>query len=815
MRIFLFIISTLITLALIYALSRPWGQIPPLGKLVSPQQGFWQNAESSDIPASENISINGLKGKVDVYMDDRLVPHVFAENDEDAWYVQGYLHAKYRLWQMEFQTLAAAGRISEKMGDNPQFLRFDREQRRMGMVYAAELAAKEMESDPQSKLAYDAYTAGVNFYIDNLTEAALPLEYKLLNYKPERWSIFKSALFLKQMSKTLAGFDRDLEFSNMKSVFSDAEMNVLFPQVHDSLVPIIPKGSFFAAAGFIPVKPADADSNYFGLDSTLIRTTESGRPKRNNGSNSWVVAGSNTLSGYPILCNDPHLELSLPSIWYEMQITTPTMNVYGATFPGTPCVIIGFNKDIAFGFTNAQRDVRDYYFINFKDDNKQEYWFNNAWQSTTLRIDTIKIKGGADFYDTVAHTAFGPVMYDRSFTGEDLNGRAIALKWTAHEPSNEGLMWIHLNRATSYVEFEEAIKIFKTPGQNMTFASRSGDIAIWQQAKFPARWEGQGNYIMPGNDSSYMWQGYIPQEENPHVMNPPSGYIQSANQRPVDATYPYYIPGNYITSRGIAIARKLDSMQGIVPEDMMQLQLDVHSVFAQAATGLLLKNIDENRISGEAGTFLDILKNWNFRSTADAMAPTIFQTWWDSLEMEIWKDEISRVSHNYTYPDDQTLYELLVKDSAMKYIDDINTAEVETIQDVVTSAFDKAAKELKKAENAGRLEWWKHKNPSINHLLRTAFLPFGRQGLALGGWNNTINAITTSHGPSWRMIVHMTDPVEAYGIYPGGQSGNPGSRFYENFIDDWAAGKYYKIWFMQADETSDKRIISKISFSNS
>ncbi|MBA2746754.1 MAG: penicillin acylase family protein, partial [Flavisolibacter sp.] len=681
------------------------------------------------------------------------------------WYVQGYLHAKYRLWQMEFQTIAASGRISEKLGNDPRFLRFDREQRRLGMVHAAELATQEIQADQQSRDAYEAYAAGVNAYIYHLTEASLPLEYKILNYKPERWSVLKSALFLKQMSKTLAGHDRDLEFTNMKNVFSEEEMSMLFPQVPDALVPIVPEGTGFAAPGIIPVKPASADSLYFKKDSFFINAEETGKPDRNNGSNSWIVNGSKTKSGAPILANDPHLELSLPSIWYEIQITTPNMNVYGASFPGTPCVIIGFNDNVAFGFTNAQRDVKDYYYVEFKDDSKKEYWFNNTWQAATLRIDTFRIKGAADFYDTVAYTVFGPVMYDQSFSTKNTEGRSIAVKWTAQEPSNEGLMWIKLNQASSYSDFESAIKTFKTPGQNMGFASKSGDIALWQQAKFPARWKGQGSYIMPGADSSYMWQGYIPQVENPHVINPSSGFIQSANQRPVDSTYPYFIPGNYITARGVAIHRQLDSMQGITPSDMMKLQLNVHSVFAEGASKLLLQYVNEERLDEKERAYVSVIRSWDHNTDPNSTAPTIFQTWWDSLEHLVWYDEISRVPYKVAYPDEQTLYELLIKDSAMRFVDNINTPHKDSLQELVTLAIQKATATLATSEAEGRLAWWKHKSPTIYHILKDAFLPFGRTGLEVGGWSNTINAITTSHGPSWRMIVHLTDTTEAFGIY--------------------------------------------------
>lgn len=813
MRIIPFLISSVITIALVYALNKKWGSIPPIGKFLSPQQGFWQNAEATDAYLSEELSFKNLKGKVSVYLDDRLVPHVFAEHDEDAYFVQGYLHAKYRLWQMELQTFAAAGRIAEHLGNDPKFINFDREQRRQGMVWAAENALKAFESDPASKATCDAYTAGVNAYINNLTESTLPIEYKLLDYRPEPWNNMKIALFLKQMSKTLAGYDEDLQNTASKGFISFEELMKLDPQVPDSLVPIIPKGTVFNAPGIVPVQPANADSLYFEKKDT-VRVIEVSKPNPNNGSNNWVVSGKKTQSGAPILCNDPHLELSFPSIWYEMQITTPNVNVYGATFPGSPNVIIGFNDNIAWGVTNAQRDVKDYYQIQFKDESRKEYLYNGEWKQTEFRVDTIKVRGGADVLDTIAFTVFGPVVYDRTFSVELSKNKAIALRWTAHDPSNEGLTFYKLNRAKNYDDYLEAIKLFNTPGQNFVFASKTGDIAIWQQGKFPARWYGQGMYMMPGTDSSYQWQGFIPQNENPHAMNPDTGFLQSANQRPVDSTYPYFIPGNYITSRGVAIDRKLSAMHQITPQHMMALQNDNYSVFAAAARPVLLKYVKDDELHAGAKKYLQMVRNWDLYANANSTGMTVFQTWFDSLENLVWKDEWTKYSLTVPAPPEQNLLEWIIKDSAFKYIDNTNTSQTETIYDLVTQALIKASPALKIRELEGKLEWAKYKDPTIYHLLKEAVMPFARK-IPVGGWSNIINATTHSHGPSWRMIVHLTATTEAYGVYPGGQSGNPGSKFYDNFVDTWAAGKYFSLWVMKQNESKDKRIIGILSFTNS
>lgn len=813
MRIVPFLVSTVITVALVFALNKRWGAIPELGRFLSPQTGFWQSARGTADGMNESFAFNNLKGKVSVYLDERLVPHVFAEKDEDAYFVQGFLHAKYRLFQMELSTYAAAGRIAEHLGSDSKFINFDREQRRNGMVYAAEQALKTFESDPVSKATCDAYTAGVNAYINSLTESTLPVEYKLLGFRPERWTNLKIALFLKQMSKTLAGYDSDLENTAAKPRLSFEDLMQLDKQVPDSLLPLVPKGTPFEAPGVVPVKPANADSLYFEKRDT-VKVTQLTKPNPLNGSNNWVVGGRKTASGAPILCNDPHLELTFPSVWYEIQITTPNVNVYGVSFPGSPNVIIGFNDDIAWGVTNAQRDVRDYYEIQFKDDSRQQYMYNGAWRPTQWRIDTVKVKGGTAVYDSVAYAVFGPVVYDRTFAKELSKNKAIALRWTAHDASNEGMTFYKLNRAKNYDDYLAAIETFTCPGQNFVFESRTGDIALWQQGRFPARWYGQGMYLMPGTDSNYQWQGFIPQGENPHAINPERGFLESANQRPVDSTYPYFIPGNYITPRGVAIEHNLAAMTGITVDDMKALQNNLYSPLAKEARNVLVKYIDEAALNADTKRYLDTVKAWDLNTTTTSTATTIYQTWMDSLKKGIWADEWRRDSIVNGYPSEETLVEWIAKDSAFKWIDDVSTTQKETLRDVVTTAFQKATVDLKREEAAGKLQWAKHKDPTIFHLLKDGVPAFARK-IAVGGWGNVINAVTKTHGPSWRMIVQLSTPTEAWGVYPGGQDGNPGSKFYDNFVDQWATGKYYRLWMMREAEKADQRIIGTLTFNHS
>jgi penicillin G amidase len=812
MRILLFSINAIITIALIFFLNKVWQlgdkSLPPLGKFVSPQEGFWQNAESVDKDFSSEIKLPQLKDRGEVYFDERMVPHVFANNEADAYFIQGYLHAKFRLWQMEFEVFAAAGRVSELIG--PRAIPFDRERRRLGMVYAAEKALEEVEKNPITKEQCDSYTSGVNAYIENMKQGELPVEYKLMNYQPEKWSNLKTALFLKYMSYELAGHEEDFEYSNAKAILGFNDFKQMYPLGQDSLDPIIPKGTIYPKPGLEVKMPPTADSAYLDQKDSIDILQD--KPRKENGSNNWAVSGKKTKSGRPILCNDPHLGLNLPSLWYEMQITTPEFNAYGVSFPAAPGIIIGFNDSCAFGVTNAERDVRDYYKIKFKDADKKEYWFNGEWKASDFRMEHIKVKGQNEIVDTVAYTVFGPVMYDDKFTGNGrTDGQAYAMRWKALDPSNELMTFNRLDHAKNYSDYLEAIKWMHTPGQNFVFATKSDTVAIWAQGEFPAKWKYQGDFVMPGTDSSYMWKGNIPQEENPHQINPERGFVSSANQYPADpSVYPYFLGGSYPPYRGFIINRYLSGMSGIEPSDMMRLQTENYNVFAEMALPIFTKYMEESNLNETENGFFDLMKNWNHRNDIGEKGATVFFLAWQSFANVVWQDDLSKTKLPMAKPEASTLLEAVLRDSSFKFLDDINTPEKETLREDITNSFKKAVDSLKKIETAGKLDWGKFKDTRITHLAR--LLPFSRLHLPIGGGTHCINAATFDHGPSWRMIVSLTDSTEAFGIYPGGQSGNPGSPYYDNFVDKWADGKYYSLWVMNKNQADDKRVKFKMQF---
>jgi penicillin amidase len=321
---------------------------------------------------------------------------------------------------------------------------------------------------------------------------------------------------------------------------------------------------------------------------------------------------------------------------------------------------------------------------------------------------------------------------------------------------------------------------------------------------------------MPGQDSSYMWQeDSIPMEENPYMLvtDDNRGFVSSANQLPVDTTYPYYLGINFPPYRGLYINRRLNNINSITAADMMSLQTDNHDVFAEMARPLLLRNIQDLRLNDDARAALRVFQDWDLNDDPNEEGPVIFNYWWNHLQKDIYDDEFSKTSLPLKRPFESTLLEALLKDTAYQFIDDVNTPQKETLPQVITTAYLQTMTDLAEAAKEDRLTWAKNKDTWVRHNLRLAAL--SRPHLPIGGGVHCINAAKPLHGPSWRMIVQLTTPTEAYGIYPGGQSGNPGSVYYDNFVDKWAAGKYNTLWVMGAEDVRNQHVKWVMHFSGS
>lgn len=825
-----------------------FSNFPPLGKLFNPFSGAWQNAEAPMPNMEDKVVLSQLSAPVRVIYDERMVPHIFAQNDHDLYFVQGYITANFRLWQMEFITYATAGRLSEILG--AKTLHYDQMQRRKGLVFAAENAAKEVEKDKKSKDMVTAYADGINAYINQLSPEKMPLEYKLLDYKPEVWTPIKCALLLKSMAEDLTGYDVDLEMTNAYKIFGKKTFDLIYPDFVRGQDPIVPPSypydfvpnqtpatpnSIMASLDqntdtsiqqqatenpkalpnkFKNNKPANTISDTLGYldkpnkhltiansekiklgDDLIHIPPDPMRPDPNNGSNNWATMPEKTNTGTAMLCNDPHLKLQLPAIWCEMQLHSPDMNVYGVTLPGSPGITIGFNDSIAWGMTNAQRDVMDWYKITFKNNSRNQYFFDGKWQNTNKRIETFKVRHQAATYDTVTYTHYGPVVHEAN----DTQKYNLAMRWIAHDPSNELITLYRLNRAKGYGDYLNAIRYFDCPAQNFVFADIKGNVALWQQGRFVNKWQQQGRFILDGANPEHSWGDFIPKRHSPHVYNPPRGFVSSANQHPTDTSYFYYYNGNFEYFRNRRINQQLAHKERIKPDDMMRLQNDNYNLMAAETLPLMLSYLDETGIndSSEFKSY-KLLSKWNYLNEADSISPAIYEVFWKRLYYHIW-DEI-RQYPNIPLPAPKyfATVQLLSAQPEHELMDiDSTKNKVETAADLVRMSFKETITQLNEwqKEHKKTLNWANYKATEVNHLLRIP--AFSVANVHTGGNTGIVNATSRNHGPSWRMIVSVDKPMEAYGIYPGGQSGNPGSHFYDNRIQTWAEGKYDTLRFLQ------------------
>ncbi len=779
----------LVWMALLRLMLFQTGSLPPLGTFFSPFEGFWQNADATDNAEPSAEDIKGLRSKARIVFDKRDVPHIFAQNEEDLYFLQGYFTARHRLWQMDMQSRAAGGRLAEVLG--PKMLDRDRENRRLGLLYGAERALQATQADPKSRMILERYTEGVNAWIRQLQPKDYPLEYKLLDFKPEAWTPLKTSLILKYMANLLTGYDTDFEQSNLAKLYSSETVEELFPYFPDTFSPIVEHLSNNSESNKTKTIAKKKKSKPAAEASLKAAQTE-----RELGSNNWAVSGKITANGKPILCNDPHLSLNLPSIWYEIQLHAPGMNVYGVSIPGTPCVIIGFNERNAWGITNTAVDVRDWYAITYRNSKKNEYLLDSAWKAVQLRIEAISVRNGAVFYDTIRYTEHGPVCYDERFYKKS-EMQDMAMRWTAHAPSNEMMTFYKLNASKTYADFKNATSHFQSPAQNFVFASMSDTIAIQPTGRFPIRAENQGRYIQEGTQSAAIWKSYIPLNQLPNELNPARHFVSSANQHPVTKNYPHDLYGYYANYRARRIHQKLSEARNIRITDMMMLQNDVYNLGASEALPLLLQALPKSKLNAAESAMATILGQWNYENTGNSEAAAYYKAWSDEFLLLLW-DEMVIENRVLPKPNHFETWNYLKRVPNNPFIDNRATAERENFAAIALLSFKRAVKNCSAWKNehpTREFNWHAYKNTGIWHLTQQEAL--SEMDVACGGGEEIVNYSSAKKGASWKMVVSPGSSSDYYGIYPGGQSGNPGNVGYTGFIKKWAEGAYYPLLFLK------------------
>ncbi|HEX5112037.1 MAG TPA: penicillin acylase family protein [Saprospiraceae bacterium] len=747
--------------------------MPALGRFLSPFIGVWQNVTPNAI--NPQLKAN-VRHNVRIQFDDRDIPHVYAATIEDALYAQGYLHAANRLFAMEATTRSAAGRLSELFG--ARTLAIDRKQRERGYEHSAIEKAAYWQQFPRNKALLDAYTQGVNDYIHSLKYEDWPFEYKLLSHAPAEWSIVQSALVMTSMAINLCIKENDVEYSTAKQKLSPEDFQFLYPLHNIKESPVIPSEKKWE---FSKDRPGAS-----GEDSKQVIGSKASKEKAAlNGSNNWAVSGAKTKNGFPILANDPHLNLTLPNIWYEMEFHTPDMHVHGVSLPGLPFIILGFNDAIAWGSTNSGQDVLDWFSITWQDSTRHKYFLDGQLVEATLRPEQIDVRGAHPIIDTIRYTKWGPV----SNLDEH---KDMAMKWIGHQKatSNDLEYLVKIDKAKNLSDYRDAIESFRYPAQNKVFASVQGDIAISVAGDIPVRANGNGETVTSGDKSASDWQDYIPFNQAPFIINPQRGFVSSANQAPTDTTYPYPLLGRrtFEDYRGRTLNLILDTMQAITPDKFESIQQSNFNLFAAEMLPEMLKALYKSECT-PSNSYLDKLISWNYQYNKDQSEPVLFELWYNTFEKMTW-DELD--SLGLMRPEEWRFIEILRDDPSNKYFDLQSTKDtIENASDIVCAAFMDALSIYLQLPDDQINHWGAYKHSTIPHLAR---LPnFGLEYISASGGRHILNAMTKSHGPSWRMIVELSNPPKAWVNYPGGQSGDVASPHFKDFVESFFEGKYYEV----------------------
>lgn len=758
--------------------------LPAPGRFFSPFSGVYQNTKVN----TRDLHLTGTtQARVKILFDERDIPHIYAESLADALYAQGFLHAYNRLFAMDVSSRAAAGRLSELIG--PRTIEYDRLQRQRGFEKAAIDKAEGWEQHPANKILIDAYVKGVNAYISSLNYRDWPIEYKLLSHEPVTWTARHTALMATNMAVMLCLGESDIDYTHARNKLSAEDLAFLYPDENEKESPIIPKGTSW-------------NFNATTLPVTTISETLPVIPSEKNtdnkkaikGSNNWAVAPSKSASGKAILANDPHLSLTLPNIWYEIEIHTPEMHVHGVSLPGLPFILIGFNDHIAWGSTNSGQDVLDWYQIHWQDSTRRRYLLDGNFKQVDIRAEEIKVRGGKTIVDSVRYTSWGPVIT----TGDHAD---MAMKWIGHIKAKENdLDYLkRINAARNLEDYRKAVEAFQYPAQNKVFASVDGDIAISVAGVMPLRNPGEGSFILNGSKSQYDWKGFIPFAQAPYFINPSSGYVSSANQMPAASDYPYPFLGQryFEDFRGRVINDELEKMNGVTVDDMQMLQQNNYNLQAAELLPVLLSSLQSSKCGvNENDKLVRLLSNWNYQQHKDSIAPVLYEIWNDHFQ-DMFFDELD--SMKIMHPEEWRITEMTI-DTAHRFFDLISTPGVkETREDIVCASFEAAVKEYNTLDHERRKNWGAFKASEIPHLARLA--PFGIKFISTSGNKHIVNAMGKSNGPSWRMVVEMTNPPKAFVNYPGGQSGNPASPHYQDFVESFFEGKYYQVT-LQPDPVS-------------
>lgn len=780
------------------------------------------------------VTVAGLKSEAEVIRDDHGIAHIYADHPEDLFYAQGYVHAQDRFFEMDVRRHITAGRLSELFGEST--IETDEYVRTLGWRRVAEQEVENL--DPKTRTYLQSYADGVNAYIADTSSASLALEYSVLSltgdgYTPEPWTPTDSVAWIKAMAWDLrSNMGDEIDRALAATTLSEERVADLFPPFpFDERDPIVGDASLDAAAQSEGAEPADVPAHLDGpppgvrealeqvstvadIDARLPSMLGTGDAI---GSNSWVVSGDLTDTGAPLLANDPHLAPSIPGIWHQTSLhcreQSPACpyNVSGFQFAGIPGIIVGHNDRIAWGVTTMYADVTDLYLERIEGD---EYEYDGEMVPLETRTEIIEVAGGDDVELTIRETRNGPLLSDlderaaeageaRADADEYAPGYGVSLRWTALEPQQTIDAVFSLGAATDWDSFRAAAEQFTVPSQNLVYADVDGNIGYQAPGLIPVRGEGDGLWPAPGWDPAFQWEGTIPFDDLPSVLNPDEGYIVTANHPVTGPAYEPLIghPGAY-GYRSQRITELLLEAETLDVQTMAEIQMDAENGLAREIVPLL----DYDLGSAYFNEALDLLRDWDYQQDADSPAAAYFNAFWADLLERTFRDELPAevgVSGGERWME---VMRVLFADPHDAWWDDASTPQIiETRDEIVTASLREARDELTRRQSRHPANWsWGelHQLELVHQTLGTSGIGpvealFNRGPYAVSGGSGAVNANSWDAGdgfgvtavPSMRMVVDLQDFDRSRWIQLTGNSGHAFHRNYRDQFEMWRDGE--------------------------
>jgi penicillin G amidase len=797
-------------------------------------------------------TVNGLSAPVEIIRDADAIPHIFAANKTDALFGLGYAHAQDRLWQMELQRRIGHGRLSEVLG--PAALPQDRFLRTVGFGRAAKTA---WASTPDwAKRQIDAYVAGVNAFISTHHGSTLPPEFTLLRFEPERWSGVDVIVWVKMMAWDLsANYSFELLRHDLVNAVGAERMAQLMPPYATDGLSIVPdepgesggagpvarrrepSGSVAgrcepSAPSSCPTRPTNPASLPYPTVAALERSLSGADPtvrdlllggaREGLGSNNWVVDGTMTATGKPLLANDPHLSARLPSTWYLAHITGGDFEVIGATLPGSPAVALGRNRFIAWGATNVAADVEDLYREKL-DASGTHAEFRGVQEPITVIPETIVVKGRAPVKLDVRVTRHGPLVSDainannaESAAPKPAPLEPLAFRWTALDADDLSVTaFLKLNEARDWAQFTGALRDFVSPSQNFVYGDVEGHIGYYAPGRIPTRASGDGSQPADGWTGDAEWTGWVRFEELPHLYDPPGHFIVTANHRPAGPGYPHLLglewPEPYRAQRVTDLLR--GAARKLTPDDFAKIQADTVSLHATTLLPVLLAHAHPD--GGPQQQAVTLLQQWNKDAAADSAAAAVFSAWFQQLAPTLVGDDLGPILAG-RYAERFSFVTRFVTETVNRgdsgWCDDRRTEVRETCDDAVTAALRQAVADLTERLGSDMSRWrwdavhraeFPHQGLDAVRALR----PILSRSVPNGGDWSTVNVAPVAADrpylqtlvPGYREILDLSPANDSRFLDAVGQSGHFLSRHYDDALTDWRAVRHKKMRMERAD----------------